>query len=90
MLIHCLLLLPLWVSVFVPSFVVQYFVSFLVFAIILIGKRELVALLCLPYWCLVTVTMYCSVILPHAIGIASTISVKFRGIRPRMYIEDLL
>ena len=27
------------------------FVSFIVFAIILIGKRELVDLLCMPSWC---------------------------------------
>ena len=33
----------LWGFVFGPCFVVQYLVSFLVFAIILLGKGELVA-----------------------------------------------
>ena len=33
----------------------RYFVSILVLAIILMGKRELVALLCLSSWCLVIV-----------------------------------
>ena len=38
-----LLNLSCWVSVFDPRFVMQYLVSFSSFAIILIGKRELVA-----------------------------------------------
>ena len=51
----CLLLLPLWDSVVVLCFVVRYFMSILVFAIILIGKRKLVASLSLSSWCLVVV-----------------------------------
>ena len=43
LLTFCLLLLPLWESVIVLCFVVRYSMS-----IILMGKRELVALLCLP------------------------------------------
>ena len=39
---------------FFPCFVVQCFVSFLVFAIILMGKRALADLLFLLSWCLVT------------------------------------
>ena len=50
MLTFCLLLLPLWESVIVLCFVVRYFI-----AIILMGKRELVALLNLSSWCLVMV-----------------------------------
>ena len=50
----CLLLLPLWESVIVLCFVVSYFMSILVL-IILMGKRELVALLNLSSWCLVEV-----------------------------------
>ena len=46
-----LLLLPLWESVIVLCFVVRYFMSILVFAIILMGKRKLVALLSLSSWC---------------------------------------
>ena len=48
--IHCLLLLPLFVGFcFGSLFFVQYFVSFLVFAIIPLVKKELVALLsCQP------------------------------------------
>ena len=46
----CLLLLPLWESVIVLCFVVRYSM-----AIILMGKRELVALLNLSSWCLVVV-----------------------------------
>ena len=38
-------------------FVVRYFMSVLVFAIILMGKRELVALLNLSSWCLVMVEL---------------------------------
>ena len=53
MLTFCLLLLPLWESVIVLCFVVRYFMSVLV--IILMGKRELVALLNLSSWCLVMV-----------------------------------
>ena len=52
----CLLLLPLWKSVIVLCFVVSlilYVPSS--FAIILMGKRELVALLSLSSWCLVIV-----------------------------------
>ena len=46
MLFHCLLLLSLIVfSMFSSSFVMQYLVSFLFFAIILLRKRELVNLL---------------------------------------------
>ena len=48
----CLLLLPLWESVIVLCFVVRCFVSI---AVILMGKRELVALLKLSSWCLVMV-----------------------------------
>ena len=55
LLIFCLLLLPLWESVIVLCFVVRYFMSILVIAIILIGQRELVALLNLSSWCLVLV-----------------------------------
>ena len=40
LLTFCLLLLPLWKSVIVLCFVVRYFI-----AIILMGKRELIALL---------------------------------------------
>ena len=54
LLIRCRLLLPLWGSVFVPCFVVQCYV-----AIVLMGKRELVVLLCLSSWCLVA--------LPHGV-----------------------
>ena len=44
----CLLLLPLWESVIVLCFVVRYLMSISI-AIILMGKRELVAcLICLP------------------------------------------
>ena len=45
-----LLLLPLWESVIVPCFVVRSSI-----ASILMGKRELVALLNLSSWCLVMV-----------------------------------
>ena len=51
MLTFCLLLLPLWESVIVLCFVVLYSMSIL----ILMGKRELVALLNLSSWCLVMV-----------------------------------
>ena len=44
-------LLPLWESVIVLCFVVRYFMSILV----LMGKRELIALLNLSSWCLVMV-----------------------------------
>ena len=50
LLTFCLLLLPLWKSVIVLCFVVRYFI-----AIILMGKRELIALLNLSSWCLVMV-----------------------------------
>ena len=49
------MLLPLWDSVTVSCFVVRYFMSNSSFAIILMGKRELVALLSLSSWCLVIV-----------------------------------
>ena len=52
LLTFCLLLLPLWESVVVLCFVVRYFMSI---AIILMGKRELIALLNLSSWCLVMV-----------------------------------
>ena len=55
LLICCLLLLPLRDSVIVLCFVVRFFMSLLVFAIILMGKRELVALLGLSSRCLVIV-----------------------------------
>ena len=48
----CLLLLPLWESVMVCCTLLYVPSSF---AIILIGKRELIALLCLSSWCLVIV-----------------------------------
>ena len=54
-----ILLLSLWKSVIVLCFVVRYFMSLLVFAIILMGKRELVALLSLSSWCLVIVVWLC-------------------------------
>ena len=44
----CLFLLPLWESVIVLYFVIRFS-----FKIILMGKRELVALLNLSSWCLV-------------------------------------
>ena len=56
LLTFCLLLLPLWESVIVLCFVVRYFMSILALqSIILMGKRELVALLNLSSWCLVMV-----------------------------------
>ena len=55
LLIRCLLLLPLWESVIVLCFVVRYFMSKLVLYFILIGKRELVALISLSCWCHVIV-----------------------------------
>ena len=51
----CLLLLPLLAAVTVLCFVVQYFYVHSRFAIILMGKRELVALFSLSSWCLVIV-----------------------------------
>ena len=52
----CLLLLTLWDSVIVLCFVVRFFMSLnSSFAIILMGKRELVALLSLSSRCLVIV-----------------------------------
>ena len=53
LLTFCLLLLPLWESVIVLCFVVRYFMFILQIAIILMGKRELIALLNLSSWCLV-------------------------------------
>ena len=61
LLIHCLLLLQLWESVIVLCFAVRYFISFLVFVTILMGKRKLVALLSLSFWCLVIVAHLCLV-----------------------------
>ena len=58
LLTFCLLLLPLWESVIVLCFVVRFSMSIIVLisiAIILMGKRELVALLNLSSWCLVMV-----------------------------------
>ena len=52
LLTFCLSLLPLWESVIVPCFVVHSSI-----AIILMGKRELVALLNLSSWCLVMVKL---------------------------------
>ena len=46
----CLLLLPLWESVIVLCFVIRSSI-----AIILMGNRELIALLNLSSWCLVVV-----------------------------------
>ena len=53
LLTFCLLLLPLWESVIVLCFVVRYVHSSI--AIILMGKRGLIALLDLSSWCLVVV-----------------------------------
>ena len=53
LLTFCLLLIPLWESVIVLCFVVRYVYSSI--AIILMGKRELIALLNLSSWCLVMV-----------------------------------
>ena len=51
----CLLLFPLWESVTVLCFVVRYFMPILVLQMILMVKRELVALPSLSSWCLVMV-----------------------------------
>ena len=45
----------MWDSAIVLCFVVRYFVSYTGFAIILMGEKMLVALLCLSSWCLVIV-----------------------------------
>ena len=55
MLIFCLLLLPLWESVIVLLFCCMLLYVNSRIAIILMGKRELVALLGLSSWCLVMV-----------------------------------
>ena len=57
MLFHCVLLLPLfvWGSVFRPCFVMQYFIPISSFASILMGKREMDALLIVSSRCRVTV-----------------------------------
>ena len=56
LLTFCLLLLSLWESVIVLCFVVHYFMAInFSFAIILMGKRELIALLSLSSWCLMIV-----------------------------------
>ena len=52
LLTFCILLLSLWESVIGLWFVVRCFMSTLVFAIILMENRELVALLSLSSWCL--------------------------------------
>ena len=52
LMIRCCLLLPLWDSVIVCCALLYAHSSF---AIILMGKRELVALLCLSSWCRVIV-----------------------------------
>ena len=49
------MLLPLWDSVIVLYFVVRYFVFNTSFAIFLMAKRGLVALLCMSSWYLVIV-----------------------------------
>ena len=49
------MLLPMWDSVSVLCFVVRFFCVHSGFAIISMGKRQLVALLCLSFWCLVIV-----------------------------------
>ena len=55
LLICCLLLLPLWESIVVLCFVVRFFYVSSSFAIILMGKRVLVAFLSLSSWCFVIV-----------------------------------
>ena len=55
LLTFCLLLLPLRESVIVLCFVLMLLYAHSSIAIILIGKRELVALLNLSSWCLVMV-----------------------------------
>ena len=55
LLTFCLLLLPLWESVIVLCFVVGKLYVHSSIAIILMGKRELIALLYLSSWCLVMV-----------------------------------
>ena len=49
------MLLPLWESVILLCFVVRFFFAHSSIAIILMGKRELMALLNLSSWCLVMV-----------------------------------
>ena len=55
LLTFCLLLLILWESVIVPMFCCKLLYVHTSIAIILMGKRELVALLNLSSWCLVMV-----------------------------------
>ena len=55
LLTFCLSLLPLWESVIVLCFVVRFFYVHVSIEIILMGKRELIALLNLSSWCLVMV-----------------------------------
>ena len=55
LLTFCLLLLPLWKSVIVLCFDVPLLYVHSSIAIILMGKRELIALLNLSSWCLVMV-----------------------------------
>ena len=55
LLTFCLLLLPLWESVFCSMFCCTLLYVHSSFAILLMGKRELVALLSLSYWWLVMV-----------------------------------
>ena len=54
LLTFCLLLLPLWESVIVNALLYLLYVHSSI-AIILMGKRELIALLNLSSWCLVMV-----------------------------------
>ena len=55
LLTFCLLLLPLWESVIVVYFCCTLLYVHSSIAIVLMGKRELVALLTLSSWCLVMV-----------------------------------
>ena len=55
LLTFCLLLLPLWESVIVVYFCCMLLYVHSSIAIVLMGKRELVALLNLSSWCLVMV-----------------------------------
>ena len=55
LLTFCLLLLPLWESVIVVYFCCTLLYVHSSIAIVLMGKRELVALLILSPWCLVIV-----------------------------------
>ena len=88
MFIHCLLLLPfLWGVSGRSFFCFAVLNDRFSFAIISREMKELVALLLLCSKCHVSVIVILTIII---IGTASANSVKFRGIRSRMYIEDLL